>query len=295
VVDIENEEYMIKLTRWERLPPYDDRKFTFSVHHKLTQQDSIIEMENMTTEIGEIKIVKDRLVIFGDVSNAAWGVTILDLKRHKEIDFIICYRPQLSETKRYLIYEKFYPRFSPEEASDLILIYDLEQSPEDNRVEEKYKNIREKSKRVGDPGYLIASENVGYPIYPEENIAKQTYFVWVPSPEERHFILTRGKYLWLDQDNKILFVDGYGGENWLVLVDLSKGLSKMTIKKKIIDVASVLTLDPKTPDYETLLKEEKERFAVSELRPRKDGRIDIHLSRERKYRVTAMTIDLPSE
>lgn len=294
-VNTENNQYEVNLISREKHEEGSNQyKFTFSVENKLTQQKSLIEMKNMTTEIEEISIVKNRLIIFGYVNNDAAGVTLIDLKKNEEMDFILCFSPVFSESKRFLIYEKFRPRFAPEEVqSDLVLLYDLTKSPEDNRLQNNYKNIKKKSKRIGDPEYLTASENVGVPLYPEKNVSEQIYFVWVPTIEERHFVRGLGIYLWLEQDKKVVFLDRYKGDNWLVSVDLTKGLDKVEIKKKIIDVSSILVLDPKTPDYEKLLKKEKERFAVTELKRGKDNIVKFVLKKDIRYNVTEFEMVLP--
>jgi len=232
-------------------------------------------MQNLTTQLRAAEIVNDLLVVFGEIRNSASVVTIFDLEKGREKDSILCYAPKLSETKRYLVYRKFYPRFAePPATSSLLLVYDLQAKPLSNRLTEK-------------------AEYVGRPIFPEENVHKQSTNVWIELPEQRHLVHPWAGYIWLDQDSKVVFVDKYAGENWLVLVDLSSGLDKVEIRRRKIDVAKILTLEPGTPDYERLLKEEKKRLAVTELKKGKDGKVIVSLRPDKRYKVTEIPMDLP--
>jgi len=299
-VEVEDEAYRVSLIETVKKQGHYGQelyKFTFRVFHKLTGSEFSVTMENMTTDIEQVKIAKDRLVVFGGLDVRT--ITVLDLQRGKEIDYFVCYDPQLSETKRYLIYQKFYYSHGMEPSqSALMLIYDLIASPEENRVEEKYRHYREKSQYIGDPEYQVASEYVGHPIYPEENVIKQTYFVWAPIPEERHMIVPRGHYLWLEDDNKVVFVDKNGGENWLVVVDLSRGLDHVKSRKKLIDVTHIINI-PRVMDLdhiadpETALRDRKERIPITGLRLNAEGNIVISIEPDMRYKATEIEMALP--
>ena len=236
VVATEDYVYTVQLSDREKINE-DRYRFTFRVHNNVMKQDSLIEMRNMSTDIHRIALSKDRLIVFGEVGSAMHTVTILDLKSQQEVDFLMCFFPELSETGRYLIYKRFYPRFSPPQVqSDLILIYDIQRPPEDNRMDERdkaiYKGIRKKTISIDDPEYFVASEYVGHPVYPEDNLRKRTYFVWVDPPEQSRLVVS--KFLWLDQDTKVMFAEEQAGERCLVLLDLSQGLDKVTVKRRLL-------------------------------------------------------------
>jgi len=236
IIEIENDLYKISISEKKIISSTTDQfKFVFSIYDKTTKRSYFIEMKNLTTDIQKFNIYKDKIIVFGYVgSNISDSVTIIDLKSNKELDFILCYKPQLSETSRYLGFKKFYPRFSPNEVqSDLVLIYDLEKSPSDNRVDEKFKKIRREEINIASPEYTVLSENVGHPIYPSENVESQTYFVWIDSLEERHLITS--SFLWLGQDDNILFIDQYKSKKWIVLIDISNGLGNITTIRKTYD------------------------------------------------------------
>lgn len=295
VFEVENLAFKVKLMGVKNHET-GSTHYRLNVYDKTTQQESISDIVNVTTDVERIQIVRNQLVVFGYVDNLASGVTIIDLKKKQQKDFILGYHPQLSTTEKYLIYKKFYPRFSPEEIhSDLLLVYVLDQTPEENRVDDR-KGTGEGGKGTDGHGYRLVSEEVGYPIYPEENVAKQRYFVWVPDPEERHLVTS--SYLWLDEDNKVVFVDKTGGEVWLVAVDLSHGLDQAQSKKKLIDIASlidipkVMELDRIT-DPETALRDMKERIPIMGLRQKTEGNIVISIKQDWRYKATEIEMSLP--
>ncbi len=230
----ESDKYAIELVQDEDLEE-GRRRFVFDVSNKVSRKDSEIKLENMITEVVSLNVVKDRMIVFGGVQNAGSAVAIVDLLENEVIDVILCYRPRFSETKNYLIYEKFYPRFAPPEVrSDLILIYDLSKSPLDNRVgvmAKEYELFKKKGGRIGILKNIGLSEDVGYPIYPPENVEKKTYFVWVESEKLRHFVFPKGEYHWFNQEKLIVMLDKHDGEYWVVLVDIAKGLDNVETNK----------------------------------------------------------------
>ncbi len=280
--EIGNEAFEVKLIRLEKAETEFGDEYVFDVYKKATRETSAVRMKNMTTAIERLDISEKQLIVFGYVgNNIASGVTLIDLEGKKETDFIICYRPQLSDTKRYLIYEKFYPRFAPAEAkSSLILVYDLEKDPRDNRIEKKYKNIIGKSRRICDPEYLSASTNAGFPVFPKRNAKEQTYFVWEPSLKRRNHVLTYLKHLWLEYDNKIMFVNQIREEYQLISADISDGLSKVRIGENVIDVSKLLKYDVKDPNYETLLKRARQSLRIIGFQKIGDDRIKIILNQD---------------
>ncbi len=294
-IGIENEEFKVKLVKAEKIRCMCqfDTEYTFRSYDKLTGQDSVIKMRNMTTVVSNMQITKKRLIVFGAVGNIASGVTVIDLEDKKETDFIICYRPQLSETKKYLAYEKFYPRFAPEEIrSSVIMVYDTEKSPLSNRSEDE---IRKKDLSVGGPGYLLYSENVGNPVCPKGSGNKKKYFVRTDSSvKSGHAIIS--DYLWIEQDKKIIFIDRYGNEIRIVSVNLHKGLSNTDIQKKVTDITKILDISPKIPNYDELIETEKQRLRIKSLEQGKHGKlnINIRLYQNGKYKTTELETDFPS-
>lgn len=279
---VESERYVVSLLPSERVESKENGpKFVFTVRDKRTQSETSIQMKNRTDRVERLSIIDDALVIFGSISSYGMDVvTLFDLSNGTEKDSFLGYAVELSDTKRYLIYNQWHPRIAPAAAeSSVILVYDLIASPQENRVDPKVQRARE-------------ADEVGHPIFPEENARKRIYRFWIEEEQDQHNVGPWRKYLWLDQDSKVVFVDKHAGEEWLVVVDLSQGLDKARIRQKAIDVARILSAKPGDLNYEALLKEGKERLTIEGLEHR-DGRIIISVLPDIKYKTTQIEMALP--
>jgi hypothetical protein len=248
---LESDTYLVRLTQWERTGKnYDEYKFVFHSKDKKSGRESTQVLQNETTDLQSAYIVKHSLVVFGEIRDTADVMTLFDLDTGEVRDHFLCYGPQLSDSKKYLIYRKFYPRAAELPAtSDLILIYDLDSPPEGNRV-----------KTDGQ-----SADNIGIPIFPEENVKNHSLQVWVEKAEERDTVYPPNQYLWLNHDAEVTFVDKRGGENWIVLVDLSHGVNQALIRKNKIDLTTTLGLDRASPEYPSKLKQYNKSFMVSQI------------------------------
>ncbi len=111
-----NDHWNVSLNKTKRynVPNDFNKEFIFDIVNKKSDRHSRFIMKNMTTEVNSLMIVNKKLIVLGQVkSNVGHGITIIDMSKVKEVDFILCYNPKFSTNKRYIIYEKFYPRFSP--------------------------------------------------------------------------------------------------------------------------------------------------------------------------------------
>jgi hypothetical protein len=106
-----------------------------------------------------MNLYQDRLVFFGKHGTNAQGAMVFDLRRREVIDSFLCWYKTVSPSGRWITYNWHYPRFAHNLYSDILLFYDLERPPAENRVEG--------SESRGDQ-YFIA-RNVGVPVYPPEN------------------------------------------------------------------------------------------------------------------------------
>lgn len=271
---LDTQKYRVSLLKIDRFGSESGEfKFIFTVKDKLRNSEKSIEMHNLTTEITSLVIVDYKLIIFGAIRNTADVVTLFDLNTEKQIDSIVCYNVKLSDTKRYLIYEKFYPRFAEEPAtSSVIMIYDLQASPDKNKIDPEY---------------------IGIPIFPEENAFKKSAKVWIEQPEKRHAVIPPGKYLWFNNDNNVALIDRFDGGTWVVSVDLSNGKDKVKIKKKKINVENIVSVDKKDPDYENVVKQENKELDVVDIKKGKKSKIMIIVRPEKKYKVKEFETDFP--
>lgn len=243
-------------------------KFTFSVTDKVNNRQYPVYLDNVTAKVFNLSIFQGKLIIMGEEANLHSPVTtLIDLKNREEADSFIGFGNTLSTTGRFLIYRKFYPpqTAEPPVMSDLVLVYDLADSADGNRMrgEDAYRN---------DPiGRLT---EVGHPIYPESYAGKKHYRVWVPEENKRHAIIPNG-FFWFDHDLKIAFGDRTGDEDYLVVVDLSNGLTHPVIHRMQIDLRSLLR--PEDRENPSLLHE-AQPLKLESVLVVKNGKIKVRIS-----------------
>jgi hypothetical protein len=243
-------------------------KFTFSVTDKANNREYPVYLDNVTAKVFSLSIIQGKLIVMGEEANLHSPVTtLIDLKNREEADSFIGFGNTLSPTGRFLIYRKFYPTQTaePPVMSDLVLVYDLSDSANENRMrgEDAYRN---------DPiGRLI---EVGHPIYPEINAGKKHYRVWVPDENKRHTIIPNG-FFWFDHDRKVAFGDQIGGENYLVVVDLSNGLARPVIHRMEIDLRPLLR--PEDRENPAILHE-AQPVKLESVQDMKNGKVKARIS-----------------
>ena len=214
----------------------DNKIFNFKIYNTFEKNTDFIQVCNLTQQIEDLFIINDLIIIFGEIiTDNIDTITIIDIIEKKEKDFIICYRPQLLLNNNYLIYEKFYPKFSPIEVrSSLALLYNLDLSPQENRINnidiEKFNKVQSKCPKE----FSIYYENVGLPIYPIKNYKNKTYRVWLDKNEKKHGIISPNYAV--DTENKmIFFIDHHDNENSIISVDLQEGYKNLELKRHILN------------------------------------------------------------
>jgi hypothetical protein len=243
-------------------------KFTFSVTDKVNNRQYPVYLDNVTAKVFSLSIFQGKLIVMGEEADLHSPVTtLIDLKNREEADSFIGFGNTLSPTGRYLSYRKFYPpqTAEPPLMSDMVLVYDLADSADGNRMrgEDAYRN---------DPiGRLT---EVGHPIYPEINAGKKHYRVWVPEENKRHAIIPNG-FFWFDHDRKIAFGDQIGDEDYLVVVDLSNGLAHPVIHRMQIDLRSMLR--PEDRENPSILHD-AQPLRLENVQVVKNGKIKVHIS-----------------
>ena len=272
----ENERFVVELVGPGE-PRYDPGsggrvKFTFKVTDKVSDQVEArqypIVLDNITSEIQEIRFAGDQLIVFGsEATQHSSIITIMNPEDGTVIDSMMGFEFTLSGTGRYLSYRKFYPALgsAPPRQSDLVLVYDLSDSPAGNR-------LRDMAVYRGDPiGRLI---EVGRPVYPEENIGKTNYRVWVRAKNRRHSIVPKGIF-WLEEDRGVVFIDRVSGENNLILVNLSAGIDRPVVYKKWIDPLALMRVED--AGDEALVREAKQ-LRLEDVQELEDGMIWFRIS-----------------
>ena len=94
---------------------------------------SEIRISNTTAAVKDINIYGDKLVVFGGIPASGTAITIVNLNTGEVLDHFLAYREIVSPSLRYILYRKWYPRFSRAEQSGLsVVIYDVETLPMEN-------------------------------------------------------------------------------------------------------------------------------------------------------------------
>jgi len=285
--EVQNEKYLVHLVSRESPSPGTvDFRWTFLVKDKSTHAESFVQMQNLTDELQELVLVDDLLVILGHVQRFADSATLLDLSSQKEKDFIMGYGyvMELSATKKYLIYNQFRPRWTdPGGTSDVILLYDLTKSPLANRI--------------GPEAQKMEAWEVGHPIFPQENLQKQSYREWIEDEQERHIVGLW--HLWLEDDKQVVLTDRYRGARWLVVVDLSEGLEQAHIRKTVLDMAKiaeeVLVVDPTSKDPAAWLQTATKDLRIKGLAQRTAGKVVIQIEPDylHRYQYKTLEVEVP--
>lgn len=198
------------------------------VADKTTSEAVTFDAEVTLDRVGDTFIGNDKLVVLGSAGRAD-GVVIFDLVSKKEIDWFYCYSPRrLSED--WIIYVEFYFSLGPREPTDVVLIYDLAKSPEDNR-------LKNNPGRLLPPGIKDIPIEVGSPIYPESNAQQKSYANIVSGVEAARNVLG-SQYLLLSSKRLVFRVsagaDDKTSRNWIMVVDLSHGFENP--RTKAVDI-----------------------------------------------------------
>jgi len=271
-ISAEDEEFRAVVTG-EGEPWFDPKtggrvKFTFTVTDKVNNRQYPVYLDNVTAKVFNLSVFQGKLIVMGEEADLHSSVTtLIDMNNREEVDSLIGFGNTLSQTGQFLIYRKFYPpeTAEPPVMSDLVLVYDLADSADGNRMrgEDAYRN---------DPiGRLT---EVGHPIYPESNAGKKHYRVWVPEENKRHAIIPNG-FFWFDHDRKIAFGDRIGDVDYLVVVDLSNGLTHPVIHRMPIDLRSLLR--PEDRENPSVLHD-LQPLKLESVQEVKNGKIKVRLS-----------------
>lgn len=270
-IHAENDRYRVEL-KGPGEPRFDPSvggrvRFTFSVMDKAGNREFPIFLDNITSKINHIRLSEEMIIVFGEEATLHSSVTtLINLEDQKEKDAIMGFGNTLSETGRYIVYRKFFHPDSAEPArmSDLVLIYDLWESSDTNRMKGKevYRN---------DPIGLLTE--VGYPVYPEDKAGKKNYRIWVRDEKRRHSIIPDG-FFWLDEDRRVAFADRVGGENYLVVVDITTGLESPVLNRTWIDPRSLVRLEDSGGE---LVGDYIQELRLEDIQSIENGSIRIHV------------------
>ena len=174
-------------------------------------------------------------------SGGHWeSFVIVDIATSTIVDKLMVSSASVSPTGRYLAFRPVIPRWA--RASDIILVYDLTLSKAHNRMPDR---LRPKDQAISEEW------DVGWAVYPEENVAQQTYErtfysdYWPGDEDQRppaeiidamHHL--RSPLTWIS-DTEVAFVDNSSGVYRLVVGDVLGGVLRPRIRIAPIEISEL--------------------------------------------------------
>lgn len=177
------------------------------------------------TRIDDYFVSGNHLAVMGEAGRAA-AVVIFDLKTREKTDWFYCYQPQrISESR--IVYVEWYPAHAAGIPKDVILLYDLTQSPANNRLST--------ARPMPIPAPDIASPvTVGIPIFPESNVLQKSYKNSSNDADNTEYSLA---HTFLQMNSKrIIFIGAKGKDyssmsDYLVIVDFLDGVDDIALQR----------------------------------------------------------------
>jgi len=164
-----------------------------------------IRLSNISEIFQVCPLQNDRMVIFAD-PGFGFSVIVIDTAKGVMLDrFLAYYTPSMSPDQRWLVFPKFYPRFTELPASDEYLIYNLSKSPEANRPS----GAKQAGELDVDVGSVIFP--VGWKNESGDNIGR---------PEEQQHGM--GPVFWAPDGRSLVFDDGVMNTHSVVWVTITE-------------------------------------------------------------------------
>lgn len=228
------------------------------------------------TAVKESFTTRDKLVIIGDATTP-YEVVVFDLSSRRLVDWFYCYAPH-RVSSAWIAYVEWYPNHGMGVAKEVLLVYDLTKTPDENRLPS--------AERLPIPAALAGgAAQVGIPIFPESNVQQQSYVNAVEDPADGDVILQNAGYLLLPS-GRLAFVAAQGQgfanmRNYLVVVDLSHG----------VDHPSVETID--IPKDQLQKPGENPRFVkITGIEPVSEDAVRLLVPKS-EYGVSSIIVSLP--
>jgi hypothetical protein len=187
----------------------------------------------------------NKLAVLGNASNSG-AVVIFDLAQRRLLDWFYCYEPQQVNSD-WIAYVEWYPNHTPDITTDVVLLYDLAKTPQQNRIEQE-------TTTTIPPPESARPTRVGIPIYPELNARKETYNNIIGEHGDVRLVLGGPGFVSMPHD-RIVFIafaqpggDASMMSDQIIVVDLSKGIREGIIESVPIPVNS-LPKPPERPDF----------------------------------------------
>ncbi len=177
------------------------------------------------TSIKDSFVSNNKLVAIGDAGDAS-NVVVIDLMARRLADWFFCYAPK-HVSPNWIVYVEWYQGHGIPNPNEVVLLYDLTRTPEENRLPAAGK--------LEIPAPIQAGPVVvGIPIYPESNARAKSYRMETENALESELILRGPSFLFLPPA-RLVFValkghDALDYSDYLVVVDLSRGIENAAIQ-----------------------------------------------------------------
>lgn len=199
--------------------------FTASITETTHGETFEISADVPLTRIDEYFVSGNHLAVMGEAGRAA-AVVIFDLETREKTDWFYCYQPQrISESR--IVYVEWYPAHAASTPKDVILLYDLTQSPAKNRLST--------ARPMPIPAPEKASPvTVGIPIFPEANFRHKSYRNSSDDADNTEYSVAH-TFLQLNS-KRIIFVGAKGKDyssmsDYLVIVDFLDGVDDIALQR----------------------------------------------------------------
>jgi hypothetical protein len=196
--------------------------------HKIGASQQVV-FQSAFKYIKQNYIFGNHAVIIGDSGYYGY-VVILDLQDQQVIDRIIGYSPELLGN-RWLVFVEWYPNhLFAQYPIDVVLLYDLQLSPSENRKEPGTKSIES----------IDWMTKAGTPVYPEKNLVNGLYKNVTNDISDTWKVITDTFVLL--PGNRLVFVGARGEQfteqtRFLVMIELNdiKTQKKLTVESISVD------------------------------------------------------------
>lgn len=199
--------------------------YTITGKHTLLHKDLLIKYQSRFDHPRNLHLVENnKLLITGEEirSHGNW-LALIDLRKEQLEGQYLCYGYWLSPGNRYLACTTWHPRFDFH-SQYLIAIHDF--------LGESV------STPLAQPDQANPEYAFGWIVFPEENVRKKSGDVSLT----KGFTL-QSPVLWEKNDTLLFFFVYEEEKNYLVMIDISSGLSKPSVFRKYIDVNAILHWD----------------------------------------------------
>lgn len=240
---VESERFAVRIDE-RRVHPADI--VSLSVLDKVTRLSAEIEIEERLDRVNELRfITEQRLCVIGERRWWARVVVIIDLQSARVVDtFRASNVLAFSHSARYLVFQRFAPRFTPSGLTFPILLYDFAKSPSENRM-------------IGSS--LDDSEQVGTPLFPEENFVAKSYSPTVAQVQ----YLYNSPLVWADDDSSVSFlasksnIEGEPPVTNLFVTLIIEGSSTSRILQTEFEIESLVDLSKVGADAARRIREKR--------------------------------------